>query len=165
MLSTPDLCDQYPDEVKVVTPNVFHDYGATECFHGEVVTVKCFEDNSRVKEQLSQPGRGRVLVVDGGSSLRRALLGDLIAASAVENGWAGVVIFGCVRDVEILITLALGIKALASIPLKTDRRGEGQLNLPLCVGGIEVQPGDFLVADHNGVVLLPADVGKALDVS
>ena len=165
MLSTPDLCDQYPGEVKVVTPNVFHDYGAAECFHGEVVTVKCFEDNSRVKEQLAQPGAGRVLVVDGGSSLRRALLGDLIAANAVKNGWAGVVIFGCVRDVEILATLALGIKALGSIPLKTDRRGEGQLNLPLAVGGIEVQPGEYLVADANGVVVVPARVGEALGAS
>ncbi len=164
MLSTPDLCDQYPADVKVVTPNTFRDYGAIECFHGQVVTIKCFEDNSRVKEQLAQPGKGRVLVVDGGSSLRRALLGDLIAANAVENGWAGVVIFGSVRDVEILATLNLGIKALGSIPLKTDRRGEGQLNLPLVVGGIEVQPGEFLIADTNGVVVIPADIGEALSI-
>ncbi|WP_298632640.1 putative 4-hydroxy-4-methyl-2-oxoglutarate aldolase [uncultured Umboniibacter sp.] len=157
MLTTPDLCDRYPEEVKVVTPNSLIDFGAIECFHGEVVTVKCFEDNSRVKEQLAQPGRGKVLVVDGGSSLRRALLGDLIAASAVEKGWSGVVIFGCVRDVEILATLAIGIKALASIPLKTDRRGVGQLNVPLLVGSIEILPGDYLVADANGVAVISMD--------
>ncbi|RMA82554.1 putative 4-hydroxy-4-methyl-2-oxoglutarate aldolase [Umboniibacter marinipuniceus] len=165
MLSTPDLCDQYSEQVKVITPNAFRDYGAKDCFAGEVVTIKCFEDNSRVKEQLAEPGIGRVLVVDGGASMRRALLGDLIAANAVQNGWAGVVIFGCVRDVEILSTLPLGIKALASIPLKTDRRGAGQVNITLEVGGIQIQPGDYLVADTNGVVVVPALIGRTLAAS
>ena len=91
--------------------------------------------------------------------MRRALLGDLIAANAVDNGWAGVVIFGCVRDVEILRTLNLGIKALGSIPLKTERLGEGQLNVPIEMGGVTVNPGDFVVGDLNGVVFVEADAG------
>jgi regulator of ribonuclease activity A len=150
--SLPDICDQYIDEVSVFDP-VFRDFGGKQRFGGEIVTIKCFEDNSLVAETVRQPGHGRVIVVDGGGSLRRALLGDLLAAAAVENGWAGLVVNGCVRDVEILATLDLGVKALAACPVRTDKRGEGQRDVPLRFAGAMMEPGHFLYADANGVVV------------
>jgi regulator of ribonuclease activity A len=134
----------------------FISFGGREAFAGPAQTVKCFEDNSKVKELAATPGQGRVLVVDGGSSLRRALLGDLIAAAAAANGWAGFVIAGAVRDVEVLRTLDLGVKALGSIPLKTDKRGLGDVGLPVSIGGVTVHPGDQVFADATGIVVLPA---------
>jgi regulator of ribonuclease activity A len=149
--STPDLADAAPDARALLLP--WQDFGARLRFHGEAVTVKCFEDNSLVKELVQSPGRGRVIVVDGGASQRRALLGDQLAASAVANGWSGLVIAGAVRDVEILETLDLGIKALGACPQKTDKRGEGQQDIPIEVGGATVRPGDFIYADRNGVLV------------
>ncbi|HYD69270.1 ribonuclease E activity regulator RraA [Azospirillum sp.] len=155
--STCDLYDRFEATARVADP-VFRDFGKRHRFSGEVVTVKCFEDNSRVKELLGKPGKGKVLVVDGGGSLRAALMGDLIAKSAVDNGWEGVVIHGCVRDAEVLAGLDLGIKALAAIPRKTVRNGEGQTGLPVTVAGIRVNPGDLLFADADGVLVLdPAE--------
>jgi len=151
-VSVPDICDQFIDEIVVFDP-VFVDFGAKRKFSGEIVTIRCFEDNSLVGETVRAPGRGRVIVVDGGGSLRRALLGDLLAAAAVENGWQGLVINGAVRDVEILETIDLGVKALAACPVKTDKRGEGQLEVPLRFAGAQLEPGQFLYADANGVVV------------
>jgi regulator of ribonuclease activity A len=151
-VSVPDICDQFSDEIVVFDP-VFRDFGAKRKFCGEIVTVRCFEDNSLVGETVRTPGRGRVLVVDGGGSLRRALLGDLLAVAAVENGWQGLVINGAVRDVEILETIDLGVKALAACPVKTDKRGEGQLGAPLRFAGAQLEPGQYLYADANGVVV------------
>lgn len=150
-ISTPDLCDQFPDLVQVVTP-MFKNYGGIAAFGGEIVTVKCFEDNSLVKEQLALPGAGKVLVVDGGGSLRKALLGDLIAASAVKNNWCGVLIYGCIRDVDAIGVMPLGVQALNSIPLKTERRGIGELNVAVTFGGVTFKPGEFIYADNNGVI-------------
>jgi len=149
--STPDLCDAHPD-VRVLAP-MLRNFGGHAAFGGEIVTVKCFEDNSLVKEQAAQPGDGKVLVVDGGGSLRKALLGDLIAASAVQNGWAGLIIYGCVRDVDALARLPLGVQALAAIPVKTEKRGIGDLNVPLTFGGVTFHPGEFAYADNNGVLV------------
>src|SRR6478609_11190015 len=115
MISTPDLCDAHENEVLVLEP-IFNNYGGRGAFGGEVVTVKCFEDNSLVKEQLALPGNGRVLVVDGGGSLRRALLGDMIAESATKNGWSGVVIYGAIRDIDAIADLDLGVQAIGTIP-------------------------------------------------
>jgi regulator of ribonuclease activity A len=151
-LSLPDICDQFIDEILVFDP-VFRDFGARRKFSGEIVTVRCFEDNSLVGETVRTPGHGRVIVVDGGGSLRRALLGDLLAAAAVENGWQGLVINGAVRDVEILETIDLGIKALAACPVKTDKRGEGQLDVPLRFAGAQLEPGQYLYADANGIAV------------
>ncbi|BFM06443.1 ribonuclease E activity regulator RraA [Halioxenophilus aromaticivorans] len=148
---TPDICDAYPDDVRVLHL-ALNSYGGKSNFYGEVVTIKCHEDNSLVKEQASKPGNGRVMVVDGGGSLRRALLGDMIAEAAVKNGWAGLVIYGCVRDVDALADLSLGVKALASIPLKTEKRGIGDLNVELEFGGAVIKAGDTVYADNNGVV-------------
>lgn len=159
-LSVPDICDDYIDELVVLEP-LFRDFGGKVRFRGEVVTIKCFEDNSLVREAVRSEGRGRVLVVDGGGSLRHALLGDLLAANAVENGWQGLLINGCVRDVEILETLDLGVKALNAHPVKTEKRGEGQRDVPVSFAGARIRPGDHLYADANGIVIAPRDLGVA----
>ncbi|OYD84079.1 ribonuclease E activity regulator RraA [Azospirillum brasilense] len=151
--STCDLYDRFEKTARVADP-VFRDFGRRCKFSGAAVTVKCFEDNSRVKEVLGTPGQGKVLVVDGGGGLRAALMGDLIAKDAVKNGWEGVVIHGCVRDAAVLATLDLGIKALAAIPRKTVRNGEGQKDLPVTLAGIRVNPGDLVFADEDGVLVL-----------
>jgi regulator of ribonuclease activity A len=151
---TPDLCDAYPELVQVVEP-MFSNFGGRDSFGGEIVTVKCFEDNSLVKSQADQPGKGKVLVVDGGGSLRRALLGDMIAEKAAKNGWEGMVIYGCVRDVDVLAQTDLGVQALASHPMKTDKRGLGDLNVVVTFGGITFRPGEFVYADNNGVIISP----------
>ena len=151
--STPDLCDQFAEHVRVLNGVVWRSFGGREKFHGPVETVKCFEDNSRVKEALSEAGQGRVLVVDGGGSLRHALIGDQIAGGAVENGWAGVVIYGACRDVEILSALDIGLLALSPVPIKSVRRDEGQRGIPITIADALIEPGDYLYADANGVVV------------
>jgi regulator of ribonuclease activity A len=139
--STCDLYDTLGAGARVLPP-VFLDFGGRPRFRGVIVTVRCFEDNSRVKEILATPGSGKVLVVDGGGSQRCALMGDLIAKSAVDNGWEGVVIYGCIRDRVALREFALGIKALAAIPRKSERRGEGQIQIPIEIAGVACRPGD-----------------------
>lgn len=149
--TTPDLCDQFPD-VQVAEP-VFRSFGGQSRFAGPAVTVKCLNDNSRVRELAATPGEGQVIVVDGGGSLWRALLGDQIAANAVTHGWAGFLIFGCVRDVEALAVLPLGVQALASHPMKTEKRGLGEVDVPVAFAGVSVTPGDWIYADANGVIV------------
>lgn len=162
--ATCDLCDAHkndsPSDFQVMPP-VFRDYGAVRKFCGPVVTVKCFEDNSLVKAAVDSPGfeetpLGRVrkvLVVDGGGSLRRALLGGNLGTAAAKNGWAGIVIDGCVRDVAELGALAVGIRALASMPLPTEKRNEGQKDIALQIQGVRIHPGDWLYADEDGMVV------------
>lgn len=151
-ISTPDLCDQFGDQVAVLDP-VFHHYGGVQRFGGEVVTVKCFEDNSKVAEMVVSDGRDRVLVVDGGGVLRRALLGDQLVSKAVVHGWAGIIIYGAIRDVEDIQSMAIGVAALGSHPRKTQKRGEGQINVPVCIAGVNVHPGDYVYADATGVIV------------
>ena len=148
---TPDLCDAHP-EVQVVEP-MFGNFGGRETFGGEIVTVKCFEDNSVVKEQVAKPGKGKVMVVDGGGSMRAALLGDMLADQAVENGWEGLLIYGCIRDVDAIGETDLGVQALGTYPRKTEKRGLGDLNVPVTFGGVTFQPGHYVYADNNGVVV------------
>lgn len=148
---TPDLCDNHPDLVHVLEP-MLSNFGGREAFGGEIVTVKCFEDNSLVKEVLGTPGKGKVLVVDGGGSLRRALLGDMIAENAVKQQWEGVIVYGCIRDVCAIQALDLGVQALSAIPLKTEKRGIGDLNIPVTFGGVNFVPGHYVYADSNGVL-------------
>lgn len=155
---TCDLLDDHPEkEIQVVTPSMdgkfFKSYGARKSFGGQVVTVKCFEDNSRVKELLATEGAGKVLVVDGGASMRCALMGDLIAESAVKNHWNGVVIYGCVRDVDAIAALNLGVHALACIPQKSNRKGAGETDIQLNFGGVSIQTGDYIYADNNGIIV------------
>ncbi|GAB4346991.1 MAG: ribonuclease E activity regulator RraA [Gammaproteobacteria bacterium] len=151
-ISTPDLCDEYPDKVRVLEP-LFRVYGRKTRFGGKVVTVKCFEDNSVVKELSAQEGAGKVMVVDGGGSMRRALLGDMIAEAMVTHGWQGIVINGCVRDVEALNGLDLGIRALGSIPVKTEKRGLGDRDVAVRIAGVDIKPGDWLYADETGIIV------------
>ena len=150
---TPDLCDAYPD-VDVVEP-IFSNFGGHDSFGGEIVTVKCHEDNSIVKEQVDQDGRGKVMVVDGGGSFRRALLGDMLAEKAAENGWEGLIIYGCIRDVDIIRQIRLGVQAISTNPRKTEKRGIGDLNIPVTFGGITFMPGQYVYADNNGVIVAP----------
>lgn len=157
VVPTCDLCDAHKGDSSGafrVLPPVFQAYGGRAAFAGPVRTVKCFEDNTSVKALLEGPGHGAVLVVDGGGSLRRALVGGNIAAAAARNGWAGVVVDGCVRDVAELAATDLGLRALALMPLPTERRQSGQVDVPVQVQGVAVRPGDWLVADADGIVLL-----------
>jgi regulator of ribonuclease activity A len=149
---TADLYDRYADSVLVSDP-CFRNYGGKRRFAGPAVTVKCFEDNSRVKETLAEPGEGSVLVVDAGGSMRCAMLGDLIARSAVENGWSGVLMYGCVRDSIELAGMDLGVKALGATPRKSVRRGEGQRDLRIRFAGVTVNPGDHVYCDEDGVLV------------
>ena len=148
---TPDLCDDYP-EVLVVDPG-FNNYGGIKAFGGEIVTVKCFEDNSVVKEQVGLPGEGRVMVVDGSGSKRAALLGDMLAEKAASNGWAGIIIYGCIRDVDVIGETSLGVQALATNPRKTDKRGIGDLNVEVTFHGVTFKPGHYVYADNNGIIV------------
>ncbi|MCW3479307.1 ribonuclease E activity regulator RraA [Neisseriaceae bacterium JH1-16] len=148
---TTDLCDDN-DDVRVLEP-LFRDFGDASRFSGRVVTLKLYEDNSLIRETLTETGSGRVLVVDGGGSTRCALLGDQLAELGVANGWAGVVIYGCVRDTAVLGNLPLGVKALASHPKKSTKRGEGQRDIPVSFAGVTFQPGDWLYADEDGIIV------------
>ncbi|MCH5520314.1 ribonuclease E activity regulator RraA [Pseudomonas syringae] len=152
---TPDLCDAYPDLIQVVEP-MFSNFGGRDSFGGQIVTLKCFEDNSKVREQVELDGKGKVLVVDGGGSLRCALLGDMLADKAAKNGWEGMLIYGCVRDVDVIAQTDLGVQALASHPKKTEKRGIGELNVPVTFGGVTFRPGEYLYADNNGVIISPS---------
>ncbi|MEM1141584.1 MAG: ribonuclease E activity regulator RraA [Pseudomonadota bacterium] len=149
--TTPDLADSHTEARAIILP--WNNYGGVARFYGPVVTIKCFEDNSLIKELAGTEGHGRVMLVDGAQSPRRALLGDQIAANAAANGWAGLVIAGAVRDVEVLATIELGVKALFACPQKTEKRGEGQREIPVEIGGMTVHPGDYIYTDDNGVLV------------
>ncbi len=150
--TTPNLCDEFPDDVRVVEP-MFNNYGGVMTFGGEIVTIKCFEDNSFVKDMAAKPGKGRVMVVDGGGSLRRALLGDKIAQNAMKNGWAGFIIYGCIRDVDDIAGFDIGVQALGANPLKTDKKGIGESGIALTFGGVTFRQGEYVYADNNGIVV------------
>lgn len=157
MWSTCDLCDSLKaatgDALRVLPP-LYQHFGGRGAFAGPVSTVRCFEDNSSVKAVLATPGEGRVLVVDGGGSLRRALVGGLIAESAARQGWAGVLVHGAVRDRAELAAADVGLCALALIPLATQRLRPGEVDVPVQIAGTWVRPGDWLVADADGIVVL-----------
>jgi regulator of ribonuclease activity A len=158
-IPTCDLCDAHRSDTSGafrVLPPVFRDFGGRTRFRGPVSTVRCHEDNSLVKAAVESPGQGRVLVVAGGASMRRALLGGNLGAAAASNGWAGVVVDGCVRDTAELARCAVGIKALAPHPMPPDKRYEGQRDVPVQVQGVWVRPGEWLCADEDGVVVMPA---------
>ncbi len=149
---TADLCDDYGDRVQVCEP-IFHAFGGRRSFSGPISTVRCFEDNSRVKEAVEAPGNGRVLVVDGGGSRRRALLGDKLGDAAVRQGWAGVILHGCIRDAAELADMELGIRALGTMPLRSDKRGEGERDVPVRFAGVTFRPGEYVYVDEDGIVV------------
>lgn len=148
---TPDLCDAYP-EVEVLEP-LFSNYGGRESFGGEIVTIKCFEDNSLVKENVDKPGKGKVMVVDGGGSTRNALLGDMLAEKAAKNGWEGIIVYGCIRDVDVIMQTDLGVQALGTHPRKTDKKGIGEMNVVVKFAGVTIKPGMYAYADNNGIII------------
>ncbi|EOA3786148.1 ribonuclease E activity regulator RraA [Vibrio vulnificus] len=150
--NTSALCDIYMDQVDVVEP-MFSNFGGRASFAGQITTVKCFEDNALIRETLEQDGVGRVLLVDGGGSLRRALLDGELAAIAEENEWEGIVVYGCVREVDELEDMNIGIQALASIPVGAAMQGVGEVDVPVNFGGVTFLPEDYLYADTTGIIL------------
>lgn len=157
MTPTCDLYDHFLDTAGVLPPELHH-FGGRRAFMGPAVTVKTHEVNTCVRELAHSPGEGRVMVIDGGGSLRRALMGDMIAAAASENGWAGAIIIGAVRDIDMLAQTDLGIMALGRTPRKCLRSGEGEVGLVLEIEGVRVAPGDMIVADADGVLVIPKDL-------
>lgn len=151
---TADLYDQHEQRLQVCEP-IFQSYGGHARFYGPVSTIKCFEDNSRVREAVSEAGEGRVLVVDAGGSRRCAMLGDLLAAKAVENGWAGVLMYGLIRDSADIAAMPLGVKALGTIPIKSVKKGVGERDVPVRIAGVSFSPGQHLYADEDGIVCSP----------
>ncbi len=148
---TADLCDDYADQLQIVEPG-FLDYGSKPCFSGPISTIKCFEDNSLVRTQLSTPGEGRVLVVDGGGSKRCAMLGDLLAQMAVDNGWNGIILYGLIRDSYDINQMPIGVKALGTHPLKSKKMNIGEIDVATHFCGVHFRPGDYLYADQDGIV-------------
>lgn len=151
-LATSDLSDANEGKVRYAAP-IFRSYGGRLAFHGQVATLKLFEDNGLVRQTLDTPGNGRVLVIDGGGSLRCALVGDQLAALAVRNGWAGIVVWGCIRDSAAIATMDLGVLALATHPQKTVKRNLGDAGVKVSFAGIEFCPGDWLYADADGLIV------------
>lgn len=151
MFATADLCDAHGAAVQVVEP-FFRDYGGARSFSGPIATVKVRDDNTSVRALLETAGGGRVLVVDGGGSLNCALVGDQLARLGVQNGWAGVVVYGCVRDVAELEKIPLGVKALGSNPRRSEKKSPGEVNLSVTFAGATFEPGHILYADADGIV-------------
>ena len=153
--ATTDLCDAHP-EAQVCEP-LFQAYGGRAAFYGPITTLKVFEDNTLVREIVGTPGEGRVLVVDGGGSLRCSLFGGNLAVAAARNDWAGVVVSGCVRDVDELAAQPIGVRALGAFPRKSERGlHSGQAGIPVLFAGVVFREGEWLCADRDGVVVLPA---------
>ena len=157
MRPLPDICDDYAEIVRVAEP-IFRSYGRRRAFGGAIRTIKCFEDNSLVAERVDEPGHGAVLVVDGGGSRRCALVGDNLALKAADNGWSGIVVFGCVRDVEVLAEIELGVQAIAAHPLRSIKKGVGERDVVVDFAGVVWVPGQFAYGDENGVLVAPQEL-------
>jgi len=152
-IKTTDLCDTNSEIVRAASPIGFKDYGGKKNFYGEIQTVKCFEDNSFIRKALEQNGIGKVLVVDGGGSLRCALLGDMMGELAVKNNWNGIIVYGCIRDSVAVSQLPLGVKALNVNPLKSGKRNEGQENISVHFAGVDFIPDEFIYCDEDGIIV------------
>ena len=148
---TADLCDEHSDTLQIAEPGM-DGFGGRARFYGKISTVKCFEDNSLVREAVGEPGEGRVLVVDAGGSRRCAMLGDMLAAKAVENGWSGVIMNGLIRDSADIAAMDLGVKALGTHPLKSVKKGVGERDVEVRFAGLRFVPGEFVYADEDGIV-------------
>ena len=152
IFKTADLYDKYGDDLKVALP-IFRDYGRKKIFHGPISTVKAFEDNSLVRTALEEPGNGRVLIIDGDESLRCAMVGDMLAKLGMENGWLGIIVFGCIRDADVISTIDIGVKALNTNPRKSLKQGLGKRNIPVSFAGITFNVGEYVYADTDGVIV------------
>ena len=150
--ATADLYDEHGDSVQVALP-MFNDYGGKQKFSGPIATLKVHEDNTLVRAALEQQGEGKVLVVDGGASLRCALVGDMLAQLGLDNGWNGIIVSGCIRDSKVIATMDIGVKALNTNPKKSVKKGEGQSNISVSFAGITFVPGEYVYADEDGVLV------------
>ncbi|QIM67439.1 ribonuclease E activity regulator RraA [Mannheimia granulomatis] len=159
-IDTSELCDLYSDQVDVVEP-IFSSFGGASSFFGKITTVKCFESNGLIAEVLEEDGEGRVLLVDGGGAVRRALIDAELAQLAVDNGWEGIIVYGAVRQLDILEKLDIGIHALAPIPVGADNTDVGEVDTPVNFGGVTFFPEDYIYADLTGIILSP----ELLDLS
>ena len=151
---TADLCDANEGRVQFVHPGLMN-FGSKTRFFGEMVTISAQGDFSRVREQVNAPGEGKVLVIDNNAAMHCAMLGDLLAAAAIENSWQGVVINGCIRDSVDIAGMNIGVKALASVPARSARQGRGVLNVEVHFLGAVFRPGEFLYSDEDGILLSP----------
>lgn len=158
-IKTADLYDAYGDTLQVAEP-LFQDFGGREAFAGPIATVKVFEDNTLVRANLETAGNGYVLVVDGGGSLRCALLGDRLAQLAIDNDWAGIIVNGCIRDSQEIDYMDIGIRAIATSPARSDKRGEGLENVTVKFAGVSFVPGRYLYADADGILVSDRDLGE-----
>ncbi|MBK7955868.1 MAG: ribonuclease E activity regulator RraA [Candidatus Accumulibacter sp.] len=154
---TPDLLDNHEagtqdGDIRVVAP-IFQPYGGRPAFSGRIVTLKLFEDNSLVRTALAEDGRGKVLVIDGGGSLRCALVGDQLAILAQKNAWEGIVVYGCIRDSDDISRIDLGVRALNTHPLKSVKKGVGDRDLAVTFGGVTCRPGEWIYVDGDGIVV------------
>ncbi|MBR9727538.1 ribonuclease E activity regulator RraA [Shewanella intestini] len=152
--NTSELCDMYIDVVDVVEP-MFSNYGGCSSFGGAISTIKCFEDNGLIADAVQEDGEGKVLLIDGGGSLRRALIDARIVEQAVNNHWEGIIVYGTVRDVDALEEFDIGIQAMASIPVGADQHSVGEVEIPVNFGGVTFLPGDHVYADNTGIILSP----------
>jgi regulator of ribonuclease activity A len=153
MMSTPDISDKFPELPCLIGLN---SYGAKSVFEGEVVTVVCPNDNSLAKELISQKGNGKILFIDGNASKAVALLGDNLAQQALDNNWSGIVVNGMVRDVEILRSIPLAIYARGSCPKKSNKNDAGNINVDVCIDGVDIKPSFWAYGDENGILISPA---------
>lgn len=153
-VDTSELCDIYSDQVDVVEP-IFSSFGGVSAFFGKITTVKCFESNGLIAEVLEENGKGRVLLIDGGGAVRRALIDAELAQLAVDNGWEGIIVNGAVRQLDVLETLEIGIQALAPIPVGADNSSHGEVDTPVNFGGVTFLPEDYIYADLTGIILSP----------
>lgn len=152
--ATADLCDAHPDKVKVCHIP-FRSFGQVASFNGPIRTLSVLDDNALVRQALERPGQGAVLVVNGGGSLKRALVGDNLAKLGIDNGWAGIIVFGAIRDSGVIDSMDIGIRAVGTVPLRADRDAIGEVDIPTSFGGVIFTPGDWLYADEDGVIVAP----------
>jgi regulator of ribonuclease activity A len=157
-LHTTDLCDAYSQKVRVAAPIGFRDYGGTKNFSGKIYTVKCLDDNSFVRKALEGDGTGKVLVVDGGGSLHCALLGDMLGELAIKNKWRGIIVNGCIRDSAAIGKLALGVKALNTMPRKSEKKNAGEENLTVRFAEVDFIPNEFIYCDEDGIIVSQIDL-------
>lgn len=150
--ATADLYDEHEEKLQIATP-IFNDYGGKKSFSGPASTVKVFQDNSLVRAALEEPGEDRVLVVDGKGSLHCALVGDMLAILAKDNGWQGIIVFGCIRDSSVIADIDIGVKALNTNPRKSIKKGIGERDVRVVFADVTINPGDYIYADEDGVVI------------
>lgn len=152
MFTTADLWDEHETVLSCVDP-IFNHFGSKKVFSGKIRTIKLFEDNSLVRKQLESDGKGKVLVIDGGASLRCALIGDQLAELAIQNNWEGIIVNGCIRDSEVINSMNIGIKALNTSPVKSVKRSRGEIDIPVKFGSITFLPEHYVYADADGILV------------